>query len=1007
MAIDLANPWALLLGPVLLYLTWRWFRQDRRARLWAPRRRRLSLGLRLAIVALLVLALAGLRWQWSVRGQAVVFAVDASASARAARGAAEDWLTRALSSLRRGDAAGVVMFGREALVERPLTTGQEGAFKQGVTLDSRPDAQATDVESALRLAAGMAGSDRQRRVVVLTDGRENLGDAIREAQWLRSQGVRVDVAPLTVSRGPEVLVDSLRVPGTLFLGERFDLTATVQSSVRTAATLRFYADRTLLSEQRVNLEAGANRFARSLLADRTGYHAFRAEVEPDQDSLVENNQASALALVRGQPRVLVVAPTPDRSPSGREDGQAVAAVLKATGVDAELSTPYAMPSTLEGLAGYSAVFMVDVPATDLGDDVMTSLQAYVRDVGGGLAMVGGPDSYGLGGYFQTPVEEALPVYMDLRGKARLPSVGLVLVIDKSGSMSEGAGTTNKMELAKEAAARSVDLMAAKDQLGVVAFDGAAKWVVDLSPASDPKAMKDAIGTLRPDGGTYIYPGLRLAYEALKNANTQVKHIILLTDGISQGGDYEGLLAQMKQADITLSTVAVGSDADRSLLTWLAQMGKGRYYFTSDPTSVPKIFTKETLLASRAYMVNETFMPAIASPSPLLKGLGDGVPALDGYVATSPKETAEMVLVSHQGDPVLAAWQYGLGRSVAWTPDAGSRWMGRWAGTPPYSTLFGNMLSWLLPTSQAGGLTLESSASGGQALVTVRVPPGATGVVSGSDTGSPGAATGSGAPVSSGPSGAQGTQPAGLAVIDPDQRTLQVPLELTAPGVYQARFAASKPGVYFYQVQGQDGQTVMGLGGVAVPYSQEYRDAGVDESFLTRLAAAGGGEVLTDPSQAFLPNLPRTWAGRDLWPWLLLLAALLLPLDVASRRLTVIPHEWVAWWSGLTRRLPLRHPAAAGPAPAPELGRLRQRKAAAAEAFAVRAEAARPGAAVLTDDRAAPVRTPRPQTSPAAAPPAAGAGEPSPGRSAAEKADQNDGDSYTSRLLQAKRRADRK
>ena len=989
MAIDLTNPWALLLGPALLYLTWRWFRQDRRARLWTPRRRRLSLGLRLAIVALLVLALAGLRWQWSVRDQAVVFAVDASASARAARGAAEDWLSQALASLRRGDAAGLVMFGREALVERPLTTGQEGAFKQGVTLDSRPDAQATDVESALRLAAGMEGSDRQRRVVVLTDGRENLGDAVREAQWLRSQGVRVDVAPLTVSRGPEVLVDGLRVPGTLFLGERFDLTATVQSSVRTSATMRFYADRTLLSEQRVNLEVGANRFARSLVADRAGYHAFRAEVEPDLDRLVENNQASALALVRGQPRVLVVAPTPDRSPSGREDGQAVAAVLRATGADTELSTPYAMPSTLDGLAGYAAVFLVDVPATDLGDDVMKSLQAYVRDVGGGLAMVGGPDSYGLGGYFKTPVEEALPVYMDLRGKARLPSVGLVLVIDKSGSMSEGAGNTSKIELAKEAAARSVDLLASKDQVGVVAFDGAAKWVVNLSPVTDPKAMKDAIGTLRADGGTYIYPGLRLAYEALKNANTQVKHVILLTDGISEGGDYEGLLAQMKQADITLSTVAVGSDADRSLLTWLAQMGKGRYYFTSDPTSVPKIFTKETLLASRAYMVNESFTPAIASPSPLLKGLGAGVPALDGYVATSPKETAEMVLVSHQGDPVLAAWQYGLGRSVAWTPDGGSRWMGRWAGTPSYSTLFGNVLSWLLPTSQAGGLTLESSASGGQALVTVRVPPGT------SDT--------------SGSSGSQGSQPARLSVIDPDQGTRQVSLEVTAPGVYQARFAAPKPGVYFFQVQGQDGKTVMGLGGVAVPYSQEYRDAGVDQGFLTRLAAAGGGAVLTDPSQAFLPNLPRTWAGRDLWPWLLLLAALLLPLDVASRRLTLIPHEWLAWWENLARRLPVPRPATAGQAPAPELGRLRQRKAAAAEAFAVRAEAAR------TDDRAAPAPlpgpvpptrpspapqpVPSPQASPAPVTTPATAASPTP-----PAAGQDDGDSYTSRLLQAKCRA---
>ena len=433
-----------------------------------------------------------------------------------------------------------------------------------------------------------------------------------------------------------------------------------------------------------------------------GTHRLRVEVtaaDPAAESMPLNNALGAVQRVVGAPRVLVV------STSAGNVGYLPTA-LQSGGATVEVGTPAALPSDLAGMAAYDAIVLADVPSYALPVGSMELLERYVRELGRGLVMTGGPDAFGLGGYADTPVEKALPVYMDLKGRGRQPRVAMMLVIDKSGSMSG-----EKMEMAKEAAARSVKLLNPEDQAGVIAFDSVPQWVSPLVRVGDASALTRAIGTVYADGGTEIYPGVVTALESLRTAEADVKHIILLTDGVSAtGGDYPAFLQQLREQRITLSSVAVGTDADVTLLEAMARGGRGRAHVATNPAQLPEIFTEETVMATRSILVDGSFFPASASASPLLRGL-DRVPTLQGYVAVTPKERAEVVLVAPEGDPVFAAWQYGAGRALAWTPDLGTRWSPDWSVNDAGRLLWGNALSWLLPPPEAGELQARVEADG--------------------------------------------------------------------------------------------------------------------------------------------------------------------------------------------------------------------------------------------------------------------------------------------------------
>src|SRR6266700_1935651 len=340
---------------------------------------------------------------------------------------------------------------------------------------------------------------------------------------------------------------------------------------------------------------------------------------------------------------------------------------------------------MAGLQKYDGVVLSNVSSLKLSKPQMALIRDYVRDQGGGLMMIGGEESFGLGGYYRTPIEEALPVTMEVKQKVEIPSLAVVLSVDRSGSMAMATGDEKitKLDLAKEAAHLVVDLLDDRNEVGVQSWDTEFIWDVPMRMAKDKNAIHHAIATIKAGGGTDGYPALKETYAQLFERPALLKHFIFLSDGQMTRGDFAGLLRRMGKDKITVSSVAIGKDADVQLMIDIAKWGRGRFYYTEDDSTIPRIFTLETQLASKASLVEQPFKAVVASPAheAIQEIDWKEAPPLGGYVATSMKSNADLVLMTHQEDPLLATWRYGLGRSVAFTSDAKAKWGVLWVRWP--------------------------------------------------------------------------------------------------------------------------------------------------------------------------------------------------------------------------------------------------------------------------------------------------------------------------------------
>ncbi|HST04396.1 MAG TPA: VWA domain-containing protein, partial [Chloroflexia bacterium] len=853
-------------------------------------RRRVSLALRILLITLLVLAVAGLGVARAADRLSVVFLVDRSDSVSAtARAAQADYVQSAIADMKEGDSAGVVAFGADALVDRPPTTD-----KTPPDLASKPGPAYTNIADAIRLGLSILPSDSARRMVLLSDGKENLGSAEWAARLAGANGVPLDIISLSSLSGPEVWLDGLSAPASVREGEHVSLEVSVSASLDTTATLTILMDGAPITTQAVDLVSGSNKFVQQLPPAVRGFHTYSASVDAPvgADTRRENNHYSAFSLVLGKPRVLLV--------EGHDGEASALQAALAPGVEANVVPPSAMPTDLSALAGYDGIILVNVPASSLAQTTMSNLQIVVRDLGKGLVVVGGDESYAAGGYFRTPLEAMLPVDLHLPSKLNIPSVGMVLVIDRSGSMEmahSGTVGVKKIELAKEAASLAVSQLSDRDYAGVITFDSGADWVVPLQALGDPADFKSKIGSISSGGGTNIYAGLAPAVDALVASKAKSKHIVLLTDGDSEGGDYDGLIKKMSDNEITLSTVAVGIDANTNLMQYLAQQGKGNYYYTEDGNALPQIFAHESHIASRSYLIEHPFEPARTSASPILEGIG-GLPELQGYVGTSPRAGGQVALVSDAGDPVLAQWQYGLGRVVAWTSDAKGQWASQWVGWSDFARFWSQALRWATATEAGGALQPQVSLEGGVAHITV-------------DATSP-----DGQYLNNLQSSA--------VVVAPDNITSTVALRQTAAGRYEGSLPATQEGAYLVRVgaTGGDKVSLSRTIGVVVPYSPEYRGDATDNGLMARLANLTSGRTLApdDPAAPFVHNLPGVRSTTPLWPLLLLLAILLLPFDIGLRRVSVSRGDIREWLGQARQKLGLapRRPALAGGPASPEI-----------------------------------------------------------------------------------------
>lgn len=841
MSLEFARPLLLLLLPAyiaLIYLIDR--RGGRRSR---RIKHRVARVMRCLLTCLCVLALAAPSVVLPGGQQAVWILADASASARGM----QDQMTQSVrTALENKDAsvnAGVIAFGGNAMVEKPLA--QDGTYN-GVT--TAVDAQASDLSSALTLASALLPEDAQGRIVVLSDGATE--DVRAAAQQLAARGVTVDYQSFSGDALPDAQISQLNVPSRVYQGQSFTVTVQVTANHDTAGTLVLYQNRTPVSSREVTLRRGDNTFTFRDTAADTGVVTYEARLISEGDSCAQNDSMGGYVYVQGAPKLLLV--------EGRQgEGSEMAAMLSAAAMQYETVLPAQLPYDAEQLRQYDGVVLVNVDYDAADEEQWAALDSAVRVLGRGLTVIGGDSSYALGGYRGSRLEEMLPVTIDVRNKLDLPSLALMLVIDKSGSMSDGMFGTTRLELAKEAAMRAAEVLTPNDQVGVIAFDDAAKWVVSLQKAEDVEAIQNQIGTIRPGGGTAFFTALYEATYALMNAQAQQKHIIFLTDGEAGDTGYLQLCDIMQQNDITLTTVAVGSGADQATLRTLAQQGGGRAYAANEFDNLPKIFTKETYLVSGSYVQNRTFTPVITEQSALTDF--EGFPQLSGYLAATEKSLATVSLMSDREDPILAWWQYGAGRVVAFMADSRGAWTSEFLQWDQAAAFYGGMAAFTLPGEEREGqLTTERQ---GDALRIVYTAP----------------------------EGAQTGLSTSVTALLPDGTQTQLALQESAPGVYEGEIAAAQLGAYALRVEQRDAsgelQRVM-EGGAVNGYSGEYdlRNQNA-ESTLPYLSALTGGREITDSAEMLKSTHAVVRARRDLTQPLLWALMVLLLCDIALRRLS--------------------------------------------------------------------------------------------------------------------------
>src|SRR5262245_43750617 len=554
MKLDFTNPLALVLL-VLIPLAF-YFARNSLTNL-SPIRTNASIAARTLLLLLIVLALAGLRFRTTSRDLALIFLVDVSASVAAEnRDEVLGFINSEIARATPRDYIGVIAFAREPSVEIAPTRKESLGDWRITEISSNPPRDYTNIAAALRLADALVPDDAAGRFVLISDGNENLEASAEQAELLRAAGIEVYTRTIgtTTERGQsrgEIAIRDLEVPEKLAEGEAFDLRVTVDSTRDTDATLRIFRNDSLSTERVVHLVAsGENVFMLPQRVGSKGFYTYRAETEAIQsDTFVQNNSREAFAMVEGQPKTLYLYGDARPSP-------AVVRVLADGNFAADIRAVSAAPGTLAAFQDYDLVIFDNVPASALTPAQMKMVQSYVRDLGGGFVMIGGDQSFGPGGYYKTPIEETLPVSLDVRQKKRFPSLAIALVIDKSGSM---LGT--KIEMAIEASAATVDFLSERDSVGVIAFDSDAYEVVPLTKVEDKKAITAQIGTIQALGGTAMYPGLKMAYDWLQASDAQIKHIIVMSDGQSEPGNFRAIAKSARDAGMTVTTVALGEDAD--------------------------------------------------------------------------------------------------------------------------------------------------------------------------------------------------------------------------------------------------------------------------------------------------------------------------------------------------------------------------------------------------------------------------------------------------------------
>jgi uncharacterized membrane protein len=886
----------------------------------SPLRRLSALFARIVLYALLIAMLAGAASIQKTDHLAVVALVDISGSVRrygsaltagapdessnptpGALNAVREWWRRA--TLKRGpdDLVGLVVFdGKSAAIAVPSRANIDDR-----ELDIHL-AEGTNIADAIRLGRALIPPDATGRLLLFSDGNQTAGDALAAAteaagpagtQAVLATGasVPIDVVPLSYKLDQEVVLESVDAPPAAAAGATINVRVVLSATAPSTGTLQLLRDNSTIDlngdqpgdGRRITLKPGINVEVIEVKLDAGRVHRFRAIYEPDVipstnggpprlsgDTTTENNKGEAFTITPGKGSVLIADGVSAGDANG--PGSILAKALRESGVEVTVAAPEAIPDDLLSLEAFDVVILQNAPSDAIPARVQDQLVAYVRDMGGGLVMIGGPDSFGAGGWRGTPIEPILPVKLDIPDKLLTPEVAIVFVLDNSGSMGRlvmGSSKTQQ-EIANDAAALAIRALDRRDLIGVITFNSDFDVLWPLGPNSDPKKLTEDVEAISANGGTYMGPALIEAQRQLNTINAKMKHVVVLSDGKSRGvEELPGIVDRMHADGIKVSTIAVGDDADLKTMSIMAERGDGAYYHAMNALMLPKIFLKAVRLV-RTPLIRETPFDPVVRPtgSPMISGL-DTPPQLGGIVLTQTRSEPTVVnaMMTPTGEPLLAHWNVGLGQVVAFTSDAHS-WAKDWLPWPGYQKLWTQIVRSVSRPPASRNFQASSRTDSGF----LRLHLEATG-----DDGKP--MEGLDVPAT---------------IYGPTGEPRQARLTQVGPGLYETQVDAPESGSYVTVIKPATGQRRLApvIAGSTVLEGAEYRAKQSDDALLANIAKRSGGRLLSlaAPERADLFNRngikPRE-AVIPIWRMLLIYALGLFMLDVATRRVA-----WDRWIS---------------------------------------------------------------------------------------------------------------
>lgn len=782
------------------------------------------LSLRALCVLALLLAYFDVKIPLDYSGVNYIVIIDNSYSmkdniAKAVR-ASSDMLEKLLKT--PDSAAQYISFGAKAAVEKINMSSKSIFMRPPRALSVN---NATNLQNALEFGAALADDDAVNKIILFSDGNQTAGDFKNAIGRLKGADIQVYPFHFEQTLSYDVILTSIKVPAANLINQKFEGQVSIEvknCDGLSESQLRIYRDNQLISNSAVNLSRGYNTFKFNDTIDRVGFFRYTAFIENAADKNVHNNTMYAFCEVGGTPKILLV--------SDAKKAPYITALFEDMKYQISVIEPGELPVNLDELMPYKLIVLNDVAFTDMKFRAVKTLKSFVSDFGGGLIMAGGDNSFGNGGYMQTPLEDLAPVTMDIKDKAKVVSCAIIFIIDKSGSMAEmstGFESDNmlKIDLAKEAVIASIELLLPKDRIGVMAFDHSYKWVSLPVSAADKSDVIEKTAQLVADGGTSMYGALEESFNEVKKEKVTTRHLVALTDGITSAADFNALADKFKEAKVTLSCVALGRDADVPFLNSLAQKGGGRFYYCEEAGALPSIFVQETLKSTRKLIVEEIFTPIPVNTNPVFASISAdalaGMPQLKGYVASTIKPSATLYLKAKNDDPLLAVIQCGLGKTAGFTFDLYARWSADFIKWPEFGLMLENTVKHLLRPESSSNIICGAERDGDMLDITIKTLDSNMRHINFLES--------------------------SLSYSDAANNFKTAEVVQTNAGVYSARVKLEKEGNYFFSIsqKGRGGESFHSVFGYCYPYSDEYAAADGGAGILADIAHGTGGRMIDE------------------------------------------------------------------------------------------------------------------------------------------------------------------